>query len=130
MELRDSFAIWLRREIGSTAVPALHRHLDERGFRLFEWYDEIIRARLGEARPILCLAGGPALGDATDPAYPVVDEARHASCIQDITRAASAGELPRNLLNVNFWLLAAPPAAPYASEAFYRPDGRTLPTAK
>jgi hypothetical protein len=35
MELRDSFAIWLRREIGSTAVPALRRHLDERGFRLF-----------------------------------------------------------------------------------------------
>ncbi len=35
MELRDSFATWLRREIGSTAVPALHRHLDEHGFRLF-----------------------------------------------------------------------------------------------
>lgn len=35
MELRDSFATWLRREIGSTAVPALHRHLKEREFRLF-----------------------------------------------------------------------------------------------
>jgi hypothetical protein len=35
MELRDSFATWLRREIGSTAVPALHRHLKERSFRLF-----------------------------------------------------------------------------------------------
>jgi hypothetical protein len=35
MELRDSFATWLRKEIGSTAVPALHRHLKERAFRLF-----------------------------------------------------------------------------------------------
>jgi len=35
MELRDSFTIWLRKEIGSSAVPALHRHLTERGFRLF-----------------------------------------------------------------------------------------------
>jgi len=35
MELRDTFASWLRKEIGSTAVPALHRHLQERGFRPF-----------------------------------------------------------------------------------------------
>jgi hypothetical protein len=35
MELRDSFATWLRQEVGSTAVPALLRHLTERGFRLF-----------------------------------------------------------------------------------------------
>lgn len=35
MELRDSFANWLRKEIGSTAAPALRRHLTEHGFRLF-----------------------------------------------------------------------------------------------
>jgi hypothetical protein len=35
MELRDSFAKWLRQEVGSTAVPALLRHLAERGFRMF-----------------------------------------------------------------------------------------------
>jgi hypothetical protein len=35
MELRDRFAAWLRQEIGSTAVPALHRYLREHGFRLF-----------------------------------------------------------------------------------------------
>jgi hypothetical protein len=35
MELREKFSTWLQREIGSTAVPALHRHLHDRGFRLF-----------------------------------------------------------------------------------------------
>jgi hypothetical protein len=35
MELRDSFATWLRQEVGSTAAPALLRHLTERGFRMF-----------------------------------------------------------------------------------------------
>jgi hypothetical protein len=35
MELRDRFANWLHKEVGSTAAPALRRHLVEHGFRLF-----------------------------------------------------------------------------------------------
>lgn len=100
---------------------------DQRGFRLFDWYTEVIQAQLGAPRPLLCLAGGPALHDRTDPAFPAVSELRHASCIQDIARAASSGALPEHLINVNFWLLSAPEGSPFAHEAWYRPDGSVLP---
>jgi hypothetical protein len=100
---------------------------DQRGFHLFDWYSEIIQTQLGVARPLLSLAGGPAVGDRTDPAFPVVNDVRHASCIQEITRAALGGGLPEHLLNVNFWLLSAPEGSPFQTEAWYRPDGSTLP---
>jgi len=99
---------------------------DQRGFRLFDWYDEIIRARLGTTRPILSLAGGPTIGDQTDPAFPVLDDLRHASCIQDLAQAIDGGQLPEQVLNVNLWLLAAPAGSPFAGEAYYQPDGATL----
>lgn len=35
MDLRRSFQHWVRGEIGSTAVPALRRHMKERDYRLF-----------------------------------------------------------------------------------------------
>jgi hypothetical protein len=99
---------------------------DQRGFRLFDWYDEIITARLGASRPFLCLAGGPTIGDHTDPAFPAVDDLRHASCTQDLAQAMEAGQLPAQLLNVNLWLLAAPEGSPFINEAYYRPNGSTL----
>jgi hypothetical protein len=99
---------------------------DQRGFRLFDWYTEIIQDRLGEARPLLCLAGGPRLGDQTDPAFPAVDEARHTSCTQEIVRAALGGALPTHLLNVNFWMLGASEGSPFAQDAWYRGNGSTL----
>jgi hypothetical protein len=99
---------------------------DQRGFHLFDWYGEIIAARLGGPRPMICLAGGPRLGDHTDPNFPAVDDLRHASCIQDIVGAISGDHLPHNLLNVNFWLLAAAEGSAFAPEAWYRPNGTTL----
>lgn len=99
---------------------------DQRGFRLFDWYNEIISDRLGEARPLLCLAGGPVMENQADPQFPAVTDLWHASCIQEISQAATAGELPANLLNVNFWLLSAPEGSPFEREAWYRADGKTL----
>ena len=99
---------------------------DQRGFHLFEWYDEIIQARLGELRPFVTLAGGPRIGDQTDPTLPPTDDLRHASCIQDITSTLHQGQLPQHLLNVNYWLLAAGDGSPFAAEAWYRP-GRHHP---
>lgn len=99
---------------------------DQRGFRLYEWHSEIIAARAGEPRPMLCLAGGPRLGDQTDPAQPPTDELRHASCTNSLVQMQADGQFPAHLLNVNFWLLAAPDGAPYAAEAWYRTDGSTL----
>jgi hypothetical protein len=102
---------------------------DQRGFHLFDWYDEIIQARLGEQRPFVCLAGGPRLGDQTDPALPATNDLRHASCIQDITSALRDGHMPKHVLNVNLWLLAAGEGSPFAAEAWFRPGGTTLTAA-
>lgn len=103
---------------------------DQRGFRLFDWYDEIIQARLGEKRPFVSLAGGPRLGEQTDPALPAMDDLRHASCIQDISSVLREAALPQHMLNVNFWLLAAGDGSPFASEAWFRPGGGTLTAAQ
>jgi hypothetical protein len=103
---------------------------DQRGFRLFDWYDEIIRARLGELRPYVALAGGPRVGDQTDPSLPAVDDLRHASCIQDITSALHQGHVPEHVLNVNYWVLASGEGSPFAAEAWYKPGGATLTAAQ
>jgi hypothetical protein len=95
---------------------------DQRGFHLFEWHAEIIRARLGESRPMICLAGGPRLGEQSDDSQSPTDEARHASCAQDIVRAALENQLPDYVLNVNFWLLCAAESSPFAKEAWYHPE--------
>ncbi|MHC4136320.1 MAG: hypothetical protein ACYTDU_02675 [Planctomycetota bacterium] len=35
MELWDRFDAWVQREVGSKATPALRKHLEDRGYRLF-----------------------------------------------------------------------------------------------
>ena len=100
---------------------------DQQGFHLIDWYDEIIRDRLGEARPFLCLSGGPRPGDQTDKNFLPLDELRHESCIREIMQAQANGALLPNLLNINYWLLAASDDSPFAREAWYRSDGTVLP---
>ncbi|MDW8327766.1 MAG: hypothetical protein RMK99_14475 [Anaerolineales bacterium] len=94
---------------------------DQRGFHLFDWYNEIITARAGEPRPLLCLAGGPRLGEGE-----TAGEVEHAAAVQEILTLLAEGKLPTNLLNVNLWLLAAPEASPFAREAWYQADGKML----
>jgi hypothetical protein len=98
---------------------------DQRGFHLFDWYNEIITARAGEPRPLLCLAGGPRLGEGE-----TSSEVAHASATQEIVTLLAEDKLPTNLLNVNLWLLAAPEASPFAREAWYQANGQTLPAAE
>jgi hypothetical protein len=100
---------------------------DQRGFRIFEWYDQIVREQLGASLPFLCLAGGPRLGDRTDANYPPVTELWHASCIQQIVQMMHDALISPNLLNVSFWLLAAPEGSPFAPEAWIQPGGSMLP---
>lgn len=99
---------------------------NQQGFHLVDWYDEVVRGRLGESHPFLCLSGGPRIGDHTDPSFLPVDEQWHESCIRQITQAQARGELPPNLLNINFWLLTAAEGSPFAAEAWYRNNGTTL----
>ena len=99
---------------------------DQRGFHSFDWYNAIFDERLGERRPLLCLAGGPRLGDQSDASLPSVNEARHASCTKEIMELVNEDQLPANLINLNFWLLTAEAASPFAREAWFKPDGGTL----
>lgn len=99
---------------------------DQRGFRSFEWYAEVIRARLGDPRPLIMLAGGAKLGDSDEPTLPQVDPLRHALCNMAIARAVRDRTLPTYLTNVSFWLLAAEDDGPHAAAAWYRGDGSTL----
>jgi hypothetical protein len=103
---------------------------DQRGFHIFDWYNHVIRRQLGVVRPLLCLAGGPRVGDHTDERYPAVSEVWHASCIQQVVQLSQSNQLPDNLLNVNFWLLTAADASPFAGQAMYRPDGGSMAAVK
>jgi len=103
---------------------------DQRGFHLYEWYDQIIQNRLGEQRPFVTLAGGPRIGDQTDKNLPPIDDLRHASCIQDLIGALGDDYLPKHLLNINLWLLAAGEGSPFAAEAWFKPGGTTLTAAQ
>lgn len=100
---------------------------DQRGFRSFEWYHDIIMARLGSPRPMLMVAGGARPGDADDPNFPAVDDARHTSCNMEILMAMLNRQLPTYMVNVAFWLLSAREDSPHAPAAWFRPNGATLP---
>ena len=39
MDLRERFEDWVEAEVGSTAVPALRRHLRERGYRIYSYME-------------------------------------------------------------------------------------------
>lgn len=99
---------------------------DQRGFHSFEWYEEVIQARLGMPRPLLMIAGGARLGDNSDPAYDTVDDARHATCNIEIMQAMSNGQLPGYVMNVAYYLLAAQANTPPAASAWYQASGSTL----
>ncbi len=100
------------------------------GFRAFEWYADVITSHLGEARPLLMLAGGALPGDDADPnlaARPPIDADGHAYCNSMIAKAMVERTLPGYVINVSFWLLAAAENSPHASAAWRRNDGAALP---
>lgn len=96
---------------------------DHIGFRIAEWYDARLRARLGAPRPLLCFRGGAIVGDATDRNFPAVNESIHADRALEIAELLASDALPASVLNINFWLLAAAADSPLVSQAWYRADG-------
>jgi len=100
---------------------------DQIGFYLFEWYDEIIRARVGRSLPLICGECGARIGDNQHPGFPPIDESLHASRNVEISRQLMAGELPDYLFSTAFWLLANGDRNPFEDHAWYRRDGRQLP---
>jgi hypothetical protein len=100
---------------------------DHRGLGIIDWVQEIVTRHAGEPRPLLVIRGGAALGDSLDADFPAVDEKRHLDLNSEIARMVLERRAPDSLLNITYWLLAAEPGSPAASQAWYRADGTTLP---
>jgi hypothetical protein len=83
---------------------------DQRGFRIFDWYNAISQAALGRELPLIVLAAGiRPQGEA--------DVAR----MQELAR--SIDTLPANVLAANLWLLAAEDGAPEGTQALFNAGG-------
>ncbi len=99
---------------------------DQRGWRLWEWYDEIVQAKLGRSLPMISGAGGALLGSQDQADLPATSEEEHAQRNLEIFRQAQSGNVPPYLLNQNFWLLAAEEDDPAHREAWFKADGATV----
>ncbi len=108
------------------AKPYQSQSEDHRGFYLFEWYDEIIRQKVGHSLPLLAVSNGVLIGDQSSPDYPPIDEALHAQRSAEISQMVMQGEVPNYLFNNAFWLLAAEDASPFAQHRWFTPDGQPV----
>lgn len=93
---------------------------DHRGFRLYEWYDVIIREEVGHSLPLIACANGPQPsrieGHGLDP------EA-HAQQAVEMARLMMVGELLPVVMNHAFWLLASERSQPCHKESWFQADG-------
>jgi hypothetical protein len=98
---------------------------DQRGFRIFDWYNAISRAVLGKELPIILIGAG------------VQRESGKPLDAQQGTRAINITEtlqrepdpdknnrVPANVISCNFWLLSAIPETPEAALAWYKVNGK------
>ena len=118
---------------------------DHRGFHIFEWYLPILESIIQEhASIILFEAGAPIEADDSDNNSildPKDHTIRNLSLINALTSENrndavqpifenSIPELepiPDQIICCNFWLLSASQNSPHARNAWYKPDGTTLP---
>ena len=122
---------------GATPYQTKPGSEDHLGFRIFDWYLAIAQAVLGHAARLILIGAGSRLGDNLQPGNPPVDEQMHAHMnltIAQLMSASSSENLPagiepvtNNVLACNFWLLTAASDSLEASQAWFRPDGTTLP---
>ncbi len=111
---------------------------DQRGFRIFDWYQAIAQGCLGKPAPIVLLRAGSRIGDQTHSEAPCVDVEAHtrtnlalaqlADGINPATQTTGLVDaLPRQVLACNFWLLSAAPLSSQRGDAWYQPDGSQMP---
>lgn len=94
---------------------------DHRGFRLFEWYQEIITDVLGHELPLIAVANGPQssrMGEAA------LQPETHSERAVEMARLALRQELPSNVLNQAFWVLAAERGQVGFEERWFEANGK------
>jgi hypothetical protein len=112
---------------------------DQRGFRIFDWYRAISQSVLQRPCPIIILGVGSPW-DHTLKTNPVSNPVVHAQTNFTIARLATGEvvndpvkpeiileQMPAEVMACNFWLLAAAPDSPYLQQAWFQPEGQTMP---
>lgn len=110
---------------------------DQRGFRIFDWYDAICQAVLQRSIPIILLQTGisnPTLNKSID------SPQAHAQINLNITRllwgedvsnpddlASRLQPIPESVIACNFWLLAAEADSAFKDQAWFKADNSELP---
>ncbi len=112
---------------------------DQRGFRIFDWYQAVARSVLHQDCPVILfgagLPGNPQAGGACDPQEQAVTCTSIArllagETVMDPLVEANALELvPQQVVCANFWLLSADPASPYFDQAWYENKEKKRPAA-
>jgi hypothetical protein len=101
---------------------------DHRGFRLFEWYQEIVCDVLGHELPLIACANGPQWSRMDGRS---LEPRAHAERAVEMARLALRGELPAAVMNHAFWVLAAERNQPGFEERWFDADGKErLPAVK
>jgi hypothetical protein len=112
---------------------------DQRGFRIFEWYQAISQAVLHKPLPMILLGGGTAWDPTSAPKAPInpvshvqtnltISRLMIGEMVKDPVRTESLLEpVRKEILCCNFWLLAAGVDSPYLPQAWFQPEGKTLP---
>ncbi len=91
---------------------------DQLGFRIFDWYDAIVKSVLLESRPIFLFG----LGSPTE-----TQKTLHIAQLLSGEKAEGLEPIPEFVLGGAFWLLSAPEGSQHAPQAWYQPNGETLP---
>lgn len=99
---------------------------DQRGFRIFDWYNAIARATVGKELPMLVLAAGNKADSKNDSGVEnarVIEMAKQLAINEDQVDP-SANSVPQNVLAFNYWLLAAQEGSPDEETGWFDPEGR------
>ncbi|HVP21926.1 MAG TPA: hypothetical protein VMS73_08700 [Anaerolineaceae bacterium] len=136
---------------GSTRWPGARPYFtpsksqDHQGFRIFEWYQDIVQSILKRPVPMIMLAAG-IQSDPLKNAQTVSDLENHPDLVTGIVKLLSGKDIMDPLspqesmdpvspyvLACNLWLLAADEHSPLIQQAWYQPDGvfdRTVQSVK
>ncbi|HID62877.1 MAG TPA: SpoIID/LytB domain-containing protein, partial [Anaerolineae bacterium] len=97
---------------------------DHLGFRLFRWYDEIIRERVGRSLPQIACENGVRPGEQLTADYPPIDEELHARRSVEMCQLLMENQVPNYVFNNAFWLLATDDHQPFQEHRWFRDTGQ------
>lgn len=98
---------------------------DQRGFRIFDWYNAISRAVLGKELPIVMVAVG--VQRVADKPRDAMMGTRAINIAKTLERDADPNKnnaVPANVLACNLWLLSAGPEIAYEHSAWFKLNGK------